>query len=176
MKRKPPSFVHADPYAAVRIWGANGEKRVKSYFSTLILQTHTSLAVLIKRAGLLRGRPPGRPVSGACFPRGHQAIIQPAGPDRTSKPRGQMLISSKPNYRPLSAALLMSSSAVHSPLTALALQMDSTVAESVAGKSWKGSAVDGCICRVYGWMDKQASLDENAWWIFGFCALPWRHV
>ncbi|CAB1424473.1 unnamed protein product [Pleuronectes platessa] len=48
---------------------------------------------------------------------GHQPITLPVGPDRTSKPRGQMLPSTAPSHRLLSAALLMSSSALWNSLS-----------------------------------------------------------
>lgn len=62
-----------------------------------------------------------------------------------------MLLSSIPSHRLLSAALLISSSAMQSSLTTSALQMDSAVTDSAARRSWIAViALKACMCRVYG--------------------------
>lgn len=67
------------------------------------------------------------------LPRKHQTITLPAGPDWISEPRGQT-----PSHRLLSAALLMSSSALRNFLTTSTKQMDSIVTESALRRSWIG--------------------------------------
>lgn len=95
------------------------------------------------------------------LPRGHQPITLPAGPDRTSEPQGQMLLFTIPSHRLLSAALLMSSSALRSSLTASAVQMDSVTESEVGevGVEFENYS-SGCMCVHNVWI---CVLYMNGW-------------
>lgn len=123
------------------------------------------LAGLIQTAGLLSRLPRVMLVSVACCPEGTILTLCLQGLTGPPSPEGRC--SSIPSHRLLSAALLMSSSALRSSLTASALQMDSTVIESAARRSWIGvwefqQWIFVCAACMDGWMDKQASPNKNA--------------
>lgn len=88
------------------------------------------------------------------WPCGQQTMALPAGPEWISSPQGQTS-----SHRFLSAALLMSSSALRNSLTTAAPQTDSSVKESAVRRSWIGvcgfsGGMCGCgVCIE--WLDGQ---------------------